>query len=1157
MDPKFVHLHLHTEYSLSDSVIRVPSLIQRTVELGMPAVAVTDLANIYAMVKFYGSAVSAGVKPIIGVDAWIHNAANVNAPFRLVLLATSPSGYHGLCELVSRAYLENQHQGRACIDKSWLREYESGLIALSGSGDGELGQALMSGSAERARQVAEEYTELFPDAFYVEIQRIGRPHEDEYIAHAVDLASNMQLPVVATNAVQFLQPAEFGIHEVRVCINEGRVLNDRRRPHRYTEQQYFRSPAEMIELFADIPEALENTVEIAKRCNFTLDIGDYYLPDFPLPPGRTTEQELRAAAHDGLEQLAASIPADDRSGYADRLNMELEVIIQMGFAGYFLIVADFISWARENGIPVGPGRGSGAGSLVAYALGITRLDPIEHGLLFERFLNPERVSLPDFDIDFCMEGRDRVIEYVAEHYGRARVSQIITYGTMAARAVVRDVGRVMGMPYGYVDKIAKLIPFQLNITLDEALATEEMLRDQYEKEGEVRELLDTARALEGLVRNVGKHAGGVVIAPSPLTDFTALYREQGGDQAVTQFDKDDLEAIGLVKFDFLGLRTLTIIDRAVRTINLKRESRGESPVVLDHLPTDDKKTFQLIRTGKTTALFQLESRGMKEIVHRMQPDRFEDLVALVALHRPGPLQSGMVDDFMNRKHGRSRINYLHPALEPILQPTYGVILYQEQVMEIARVLGGYTLGTADLLRRAMGKKKTEEMAEQREIFISGARGHGVGERVATAIFDLMEKFANYGFNKSHSAAYAVITYQTAWLKAHYPGEFMAAALSADMEHTDKVVTLLAECRDIGLEVISPDVNRCNFAFETDEEGQIRYGLGAIKGIGYNVIEAIVDARGSGGPFDDLFDLCGRVDIKRVNRRALESLIQAGAMDGLGPHRASLMASLPLALNIADQKSTNESVGQSDLFGAATGSKSVRRFADVPEWSDEQRLSAEKDTLGLYLSGHPINAYRDDLAQIVDAAIGELNPTQGGTVVVAGLIVGLRVMNTRRGDRMAFVTLDDQTGRLELAVFSELFNRHRDLLRKDNLLVVSGQVNVDEYTGGFKMAAEALYDIEQARSDFSDRLVIDLRRERLTIDTLSELESALKAAESGNCPVWIRYVTDDAEGILRVGEDWRVKTSEKLISRLRDIVGQDCVTVAYRRHVASAKVDTAA
>ncbi|MHB8454721.1 MAG: DNA polymerase III subunit alpha [Acidiferrobacterales bacterium] len=1170
MTAPFVHLHVHSEFSLVDGIVRIDDLVATATAQGMPAVALTDLSNVFGMIKFYQAAVSAGIKPIIGADVSIDNPADRNKPFRLVLLCQDAIGYRNLSELLTRAYGEGQYAGRPRIAKDWLWTLSGGLIALSGAMDSDIAQALLAGSSALAGTLADEYQRGFPGRYYLELQRTGHARQEEYNRAAVHLAHGKGLPVVATNAVQFIAPTDFAAHEVRVCIQDGRVLTDTRRPRNHTEQQYFRSSAEMAELFQDIPEALENSLEIARRCNLRLEFGRYYLPDFPLPDGQSVDQVLRMQAHAGLQSCFAAMPPETRDlcreEYLKRLDLELGVIVQMGFAGYFLIVADFIQWAKNNNVPVGPGRGSGAGSLAAYVLGITALDPIKYELLFERFLNPERVSLPDFDIDFCIEGRDRVIEYVTERYGKEKVCQIITHGTMAAKAVVRDVGRVLDHPYGYVDKLAKLIPMELDMTLDKALEREPILRERYEREEDVRALLDTARALEGLARSAGRHAAGVVIAPTALTDFMPLYCEQGSKQFVTQLDMKDVEILGLVKFDFLGLRNLTIIDKAVKTINAARVASGEVPLVIEQIPIDDPETFALLKSCRTTALFQLESRGMKDLIQRLQPDNFEEIVALVALFRPGPLQSGMVDDFINRKHGRERIKYPHASLEPILKPTYGVILYQEQVMQIARVLSGYTLGSADLLRRAMGKKKPEEMAKQRDVFVKGAAARGVSEKLAADIFNLIEKFAGYGFNRSHSAAYALIAYQTAWLKAHYPAAFMAAVLSADMDKTDKVVTIIAECRDMHIALRPPDINCCDYVFvplkddvreagiaqvqkgKAADDGQpvhtILYGLGAIKGLGGSAIEAILEARRSGGEFRDLFDLCRRIDLRRVNRRVLESLIRAGALDNLGPDRAAMMASLNLALAAAGQYSKNRDAGQNDLFGAMSAPVDEQRFVDVPPWSEEERLQGEKETLGLYLTGHPIQRFEAELRHITDACLADLKPTENSTIVVAGLVVGMRTMNTRRGDRMAFVTLDDRTGQLELAVFSELYERHRELLGKDNLLVVEGQVSVDEYSGGFRMSAETIYDINQAREAMATRLEIDVDSHLAGNGFMRELQEILKPATPGRCPVFLRYQRADAEAEIALGQQWRIIPTSIVLDRLSQLAGQEHVRLIY-------------
>jgi DNA polymerase-3 subunit alpha len=1102
-------------------------------------------------VKFYQAAVSAGVKPIVGADLWVTPPTDPQKLHRLTLLCQSLEGYRNLSRLLTRAYRDGQHTGRPCVAREWLQDSGAGLIALSGAHEGEIGAALLSGNSAAALASAALYQRWFPERFYVELQRTAQPRQEEYNHAAVAFAAAAVLPVVATNPVVFLKPEEFDAHEVRVCIQEGRVVTDSRRPRRHSTKQYFRSAAEMQELFADVPEAIANTLEIARRCNFRIEFGRYYLPKFEAANssgGEDVNALLRQNSRDGLARRLGLMAEADRTrvspAYAARLELELEVISKMGFAGYFLIVADFIQWAKANDIPVGPGRGSGAGSLVAYVLGITELDPIEYDLLFERFLNPERVSLPDFDIDFCMERRDEVIEYVTRRYGSDKVAQIITHGTMAARAVVRDVGRVLNNSYGYVDKLAKLIPFEIGMTLERALEVEPLLRERYEKEEDVRALLDTARMLEGLARNAGKHAGGVVIAPSALTDFMPLYCEQGGKQAVTQLDMEDLEKLGLVKFDFLGLRTLTIIDKAVKTINRGRADTGEAALVIEQLPINDPSTYALLKSCKTTALFQLESRGMKDLVNRLKPDRFEEIVALVALFRPGPLQSGMVDDYINRKHGRTAVKYPHPSLEPILKPTYGVILYQEQVMQIAQVLAGYTLGSADLLRRAMGKKKPEEMALQREGFVKGARERGVNEKSATQIFDLIEKFAGYGFNRSHSAAYALIAYQTAWLKAHYPAAFMAAVLSSDMDKTDKVVTMTAECRDMKLPVLPPDLNRCEYEFVPVDDNTILYGLGAIKGLGESAIDAILQSRTSDGAFNDLFDLCKRIDPRRVNRRVLESLIRAGALDGFGTHRAALMATLTKALAGADQHGKNRDAGQSDIFGGHTTPLEVLTYESAPEWSEDQRLEGEKETLGLYLTGHPIARYSEELSHITSATIAELKPTKDRAIVIAGLVVAMRAMQTRRGDRMAFITLDDRSGRLELAVFSELFERHRDLLVKDTLLIVEGHVSVDEYTGGFKMSAEKIYNIDQARAAFGSRLVIRVDAAAAANGFMDELKQIL-APSQGPCPVCVRYRSDAAEAEIVLGEEWRVSPSAGVLERLGRLAGEDNVQIEYR------------
>ncbi|VAW98839.1 DNA polymerase III alpha subunit [hydrothermal vent metagenome] len=1149
MSSSFVHLHLHTEYSLVDGLTRIKPLASAVAAAGMPAVALTDQSNLFAMVKFYRAMMAVGLKPIIGVDIWVQDPDSASQLSRLVLLSQNMTGYHNLTELISKTYLEGQQQGRPILQIDWLQGHTGGLIALSGGREGVLGRLLIHDKLDEARAQADIWQRLFPERFYLELQRTGRENESMYIHQAVELAISANLPVVATNDVHFLKQSDFGAHEARVCINEGRTLDDPRRPKRHSDQQYLRSPEEMCELFADIPEAIENTLEIAKRCNLGLTLGENVLPEYPTPEGTSIETFLAQEARAGLEKrisvMEPPLDAEQDSEYQQRLELELGVINKMGFPGYFLIVADFIRWAKENAIPVGPGRGSGAGSLVAYALTITDLDPIYYDLLFERFLNPERVSMPDFDIDFCMENRDRVIDYVAQRYGREKVSQIITYGSMAAKAVVRDVGRVLGHPYGFVDRIAKLIPFEIGITLDKALDQEEALRELYEQDDDVHGLIELAKQLEGLARNAGKHAGGVVIAPSKLTDFTPLYCEQGSTSIVTQFDKDDVEAVGLVKFDFLGLRTLTIIDWAVQNVKRRAVEPEEKNLDINHIPMDDEASFTLLKAAATTAVFQLESRGMKDLIKRLQPDDFEDIVALVALFRPGPLQSGMVDDFIDRKHGRAKVVYPHPDLEPILKPTYGVILYQEQVMQIAQVLANYTLGAADLLRRAMGKKKPEEMAKQRSIFVDGATARDVDKKTATYIFDLMEKFAGYGFNKSHSAAYALVSYQTAWLKAHYPAAFMAAVLSADMDNTDKVVGLIDECRDMELAVEPPNINACEHRFTVKNDNAIVYGLGAIKGVGAAAIDGLIEEREQNGAYSDLFNFCQRIDGRKVNRRTMEALIMAGALDVFEQNRATLMASLPAAVQIAEQHSRNRDAGQSDMFGMVdkveTGPGS---YHEMPDWDDEQRLSCEKQTLGLYLTGHPIERYEPELRQFVSSRIVDLKPTQDQSVIVAGLIIGIRTMNTKRGDRIAFITLDDRSGRIEVALFSEAYQRYQDVLSKDKLVVIEGEVSVDDYSGGYRMSARTLYDIEQARSHFAKRLKVSVTEERAANGFIPALQHILQPFRQGACPVVIDYLSDNARVDLPLGQEWHVQPADELLHRLRELAGEQDVEIIY-------------
>lgn len=1148
MPNRFVHLHLHSEYSLVDGLLSMEPLMAAAVTAGLPALAITEYGNLFSLVKFYKQAHKHGIKPIIGVEIRLFEDEPERDVSNIVLLCQNAVGYSNLTRLVTRSYREGQRQGVAHVHRAWLRGQTDGLIALSGAREGNIGKAIINGNTAAARVFLQEWLELFPDRFYLELQRTGRPHENLYIDQAVQLAHSFNVPVVASNDVRFLAKEDFAAHEARVCIQRGHTLDDPRRPRDYSAQQYLKSAAEMCELFRDIPEAVENTVLIAQRCNTTFNFGDYHLPDFPVPEGHDQDSWLQSEAGRGLQAVLGRprkypvnrlpISAQD---YEKRLAHELQVIKTMGFSGYFLIVADFISWAKQQGIPVGPGRGSGAGSLVAYALGITELDPLQYELLFERFLNPERVSLPDFDIDFCMERRDEVIEYVARRYGHDRVSQIITFGRMAAKAVIRDVGRVLNHPYGFVDQIAKLVPFDLNMTLERALDEEQLLKQRYKDEDEVKALIDLAMQLEGLARNAGKHAGGIVIAPKPLTDYMPLYCEQGTSVTSTQFDMGDVETMGLVKFDFLGLRTLTIIDWAVKDVNTIL-STGETVDILD-IPLDDPETYRLIQRMDTTAIFQLESDGMKKLVKKLCPDSFNDLIALVALFRPGPMD--LIPDFIERKHGRSRVEYPDPRLAPILGPTYGVMVYQEQVMQIAQVIGGYTLGAADLLRRAMGKKKPEEMAKQRDVFVSGALNNGVNERKANQIFDLMEKFAGYGFNKSHSAAYALLAYQTAWLKTHYPAAFMAAVLSSDMDNTDKIVSLREELNRMKLRLLPPSINDSVYKFTVVDRETVRFGLGAIKGAGQAAIDHLVDERNRNGRFRDLFEFCHRLDARRMNKRVVEALIKSGAADELGPGRGVMLASLAKAMRYAEQSANNTDAGQDDLFGldipGGQGPVSDSEFIDVKELDEHERLRAEKETLGFYLQGHPITRYEQELVGITTAALNAVNL---GLVRVAGYIENIRIRSGPRG-KMAELRIDDRTARVSINLYSEVYERYRQLLQKDKLVIISGEAVVDEYyEAGFSIRADKVVDLSEIRAACA-YLRLKMIRQLMQNGTLTFIKDILKRHGGRKSQVIVEYDNDAARGIVSLGDEWRVEISDILLEELAGLLGKENVSVEYR------------
>lgn len=1156
-EPRFIHLRVHSDFSMIDGLAKVKPIIKKASELQMPALAITDFTNLCGLVKFYYAAHDAGIKPIIGADFKVQSEELGDELFDLTILAANNEGYKNLTLLISEAYQRGHVQHQPVIDKEWLVKHKDGLILLSGGKTGDVGKALLKGNQNMVEQCVAFYQTYFPDSYYLELVRTGRSDEEAYLHFAIELAEKAQLPVVATNDVRLLSADQFEAHEIRVAIHDGYTLADPNRPKNYSAQQYLRSEEEMCELFADIPEALENSVEIAKRCNVTVRLGEYFLPNFPTGE-LSTEDFLIVKSKEGLEERLEflfpdpDIRAERRPEYDERLDIELEVINQMGFPGYFLIVMEFIQWSKDNGVPVGPGRGSGAGSLVAYALKITDLDPLEFDLLFERFLNPERVSMPDFDVDFCMDKRDQVIDHVADMYGRDAVSQIITFGTMAAKAVIRDVGRVLGHPYGFVDRISKLVPAEPGMTLAKAFDAEPQLQQSYDSDEEVKDLIDMCRILEGVTRNAGKHAGGVVISPTTITDFAPLYCDAEGHHPVTQFDKNDVESAGLVKFDFLGLRTLTIIDWALGMINPRLEAQGKDPVNIAAIPMADQKSFTMLQRSETTAVFQLESRGMKDLIKRLQPDCFEDMIALVALFRPGPLQSGMVDNFIDRKHGREAVSYpdekwQHESLKDILDPTYGIILYQEQVMQIAQVLAGYTLGGADMLRRAMGKKKPEEMAKQRAVFEAGAIKNGVDGELSMKIFDLVEKFAGYGFNKSHSAAYALVSYQTLWLKAHYPAEFMAAVMTADMDNTDKIIGLVDECHRMKLKLLPPDVNKGLYRFNVDDQGAIVYGIGAVKGVGEGPIENIIAAREAGGHFKDLFDFCARIDTKKVNKRVLERLIKSGAMDRLGPNRASMMASLDDAIRAASQHHQAEAFGQTDMFGVLTEAPEEveHKYANIPEWPDKVWLEGERETLGLYLTGHPINAYLSELKHYTTWRLKDAQPTRrDGAATVAGLVIAARVMTTKRGTRIGLLTLDDRSGRMEVMLFSEALERYLDLIETDRIVVVTGQVSFDDYNGGLRMSAREVLDISDAREKHLRGLAISVTEQQIDDKFFARFSEILEPHKAGTVPVNVYYQRSNARAKLTLGTEWRITPADQLISDLKILLGEKQVELEF-------------
>ena len=1150
---EFVHLHLHSEYSLSDGIIRIEELISKASGQDFSAVALTDINNLFGLIKFYRLARTAGIKPIVGSEVKVSTDKD-SQPGNLVLLVKNKTGYTNLTKLVSKGYVDGQESGEPIIKFEWLEEFSEGLIALSGGMNGHIGQSILSDNLKLANTRAEYFKNIFGDDFFIEIQRVGKQNERAYNEQVLNIAHELELPLVATNDVRFLMPidpdispSDFEAHEARVCIQKGYTLDDKRRSRDYSENQYFRSIEEMNELFLDLPEALSNTARIAEKCNLDLELGKFYLPDFEVPEGQSREDHLRDLSKKGLEvrldQIRSSVNTYDidKKIYLSRLDYELDMICKLDFAGYFLIVSDFVNWAQMNEIPVGPGRGSGAGSIVAYALGITAIDPIKYDLLFERFLNPERVSNPDFDIDFCIEGRDKVLEYVTQKYGKDCVAQISTRGTMAARAVLRDVVRVLGKPYGLGDRLAKAIPDVLGISLEEAYEEKEF-QEIIDSSEETKEIFEMALKLQGLSRSVGTHAAGVVIAPTALTDFTPLILDTDKGTVASQFDMGDVESAGLVKFDFLGLKTLTILDQAVKRVNSRVVSKDDY-VDIDNLPLNDIKTFELLQRAETTGVFQLESRGMRDYLRQLVPNNFEDIVSMNALYRPGALGMNMVDTYIDRKHGREEVTYGHEAVEKILKTTYGVIVYQEQVMQIAQELSGFTLGQADILRRAMGKKKKEEMEKLRATFVEGAVTKEVDERYAANLFDQIEQFAGYGFNRSHSVGYALIAYQTAWLKAHYPSEFLASVLSCEMDSTDRIQLFVDDCRSLGLKILKPDINSSVYNFTDIDHQTILYGLGAIKGIGESLVTKIISAR-EGSPFSDLLDFCLKVGSNRVNKRILTALIGSGAMDCIGK-RSVLFKHIDSVLKKSDQVSERDQSQIQDLFGNNESVVNAISSDDVSDVSVDL-TAAEWNSLGFYLDSHPIQGRKEEVRKMCGFFISELQ-TETHSQRVAGVLMHLNVRQGKKG-RFAFATLDDASGKLEISIWADVFDKYRSVLKKGQILVVEGIVEKDSYSSdsnnpAFKMIADRVLTFDQARKEYLKHIQVSLNPELVNVGEIAEgIKNISRSTEGGS--VMIKFLGEKAQADILLSEEYSVPLDDSSIRDLTDLCGKDNLDLVY-------------
>ena len=1152
---KFVHLHLHTEYSISDGIITIEKLMEKSKEENNSSVAITDHNNIFSAVKLYKNSLKNKIKPIIGCELTIYNK---DLPddikiSNILLLCQNKIGYKNLSYLLSNGYYNKPiSYQRALIDFELIKNNSSGLIALSCGIEGNIGKSLINGYSNKINNyIIDSWMSIFNDRFYIEISRVGKSLEDEYIEKALNLANIKSIPIVATNNTHFIEKEDFQAHEIKVCIQNSEYYNDKNRVSAYTENQYLKNDSEMRKIFLDIPEAIQNSIEISKRCSLFLDFNSVHLPVFEFDKNKKyvdnskyLTEESEKYLNKYLNKEFSSIHVDEFNNkkkiYFDRLSLELKVINDMGFSSYFLIVSDFINWAKNNDIAVGPGRGSGAGSLVAFVVGITTIDPIKYELLFERFLNPERIGLPDLDIDFCMNGRDKVIDYVFNKYGRDKVAQIITYGTMSAKAVIRDVGRVLGYNYGFVDRIAKLIPFEVGVTIDKALKSEILLKEFYKKEQDAAHIIDLAKKLEGIIRNIGKHAGGVIISPSPIINFMPLYCDDNEKNCITQFDKDDIESIGLIKFDFLSLRTLTIISSTIKKINktLNKSTDSNNQIDIEKIEYDDKKTFDMLYKCKTIGVFQLESRGMRDLIKRLKPDSFNDIVALVALFRPGPLQSGMVDDYIKRKHKIIPIGSLHEKIDEILIPTYGVILYQEQIIKITQKLTKWSLGEADLLRRAISKKNVTEMTSLKSKFIKSATENGIEDWISNKIFELIEKFAGYGFNKSHSVAYAKIAYQTAWLKANFCDEFMTSVLSSEIDNTDKIFIYISECLKLGIKILRPDINKSAHKFTIEEAGKVRYAFGAIKGVGIAAAKEIVLERHKNGNFKNFIDFCYRMSAKKINKRVIEMLVKCGAFDSFEKNRAALFNSINIILSTINKGSKKSFLGQQDLFPnkSDTGEEFLEVDRKHIKWTMDEIISAERDSFGFLFSINPMDIYKNELINIITDNIDNLKPVSRKTIILAGIIENIKAINTKRGEKMAFITIDDGTGKIDIPVFSDTYYKNIDILKLNSLIVIECDISAVKSNDSYRIMARKIILLDDYRAKFAKKINIKIENEKFSEEILENLESLFERYNNGNCSVVIDYYKKNIMiASILLEKKWKITPTKQFINDINKLI----------------------